>query len=123
MQIEMKIAIASTGNKKESTISMLFARCEYFAVFDTITTKLEFIENISRKKKEHVGIEVANSLVKLGVKKIISGEFGTSIRSVTDPNKIQLIYCTAWLCGDMIKTCSHPHHHGHGDHRGDCSHN
>lgn len=87
----MKIAIASTGNKKESTISMLFARCEYFAVFDTLTTKLEFIENISRKKKEHVGIEVSNSLVKLGVKKIISGEFGTSIRNVTDPNKIQLI--------------------------------
>src|SRR4030066_2501968 len=87
----MKIAIASTGSTAASIISMFFARCEYVAIYDTSTASLEFIENVFRKNKEHVGIEVANFIVKLGVKKIISGEFGTSIRTVTDPNKIQLI--------------------------------
>ena len=87
----MKIAIASTGNTASSVISMFFARCEYFAIFDTSTASLKFIENNFRKNKEHVGIEVANFLAKLEVKRIISGEFGTSIRSVTDPNKIQLV--------------------------------
>jgi len=87
----MKIAIASTGDTTGSAISMLFARCEYFALFDTSTGDLDIIENKYRKNKEHVGIEVANFLVRQGVKKIISGEFGTSIRTVTDPNNVQLI--------------------------------
>jgi predicted Fe-Mo cluster-binding NifX family protein len=87
----MKIAIASAGNTTGSAISMFFARCEYFAIYDTATEKLDFVENIYRKNKEHVGIEVANHLVRQDVKKIISGEFGTSVRSVTDPNNIQLI--------------------------------
>jgi predicted Fe-Mo cluster-binding NifX family protein len=87
----MKIAIASTGNTADSVISMFFARCEYFAIFDTTNGSLKFIANNFRKKKEHVGIEVANFMVDMGIKRIISGEFGTSIRSVTDPNKIQLV--------------------------------
>ena len=87
----MKAAIASTGNTAGSVISMVFARCEYFAIYDTDAGTLEFAENRYRRNKEHVGIEVARFLVRQRVKKIISGEFGTSVRSITDPNHIQLI--------------------------------
>lgn len=47
----MKIAIASSGNSSESVISMFFARCEYFAIYDTNTTILKFVENKYRKKR------------------------------------------------------------------------
>jgi predicted Fe-Mo cluster-binding NifX family protein len=87
----MKIAITADGNVPEACISKRFARCSYFALFDTETQQLRFIENRFKVLEEHAGEEVASFLATEGVQRIISCEFGSKARKVTDGHTIQLV--------------------------------
>jgi predicted Fe-Mo cluster-binding NifX family protein len=87
----MKIAIASNGNNVKATISEKFARCPYFAIYDTQTFALSFVENTFRAIGENAGLEVVQYLHAQAVKRIISCEFGPKARRITDELKIQLV--------------------------------
>jgi predicted Fe-Mo cluster-binding NifX family protein len=90
----MIIAIASAGNTLESKIDKHFARCAYFAMYDTITYDLYFEKNICQTLDSNVGLAVAECLNEKKVKKIISGEFGIKVKAVLDQHAIQMIVMT-----------------------------
>lgn len=90
----MIIAIASAGNNSDSKIDTHFARCEYFAYYNTVSGDLDFEKNICRTLESNVGLAVAESLNDKKIKKIISGEFGIKVKAVFDKYGIQMIVIT-----------------------------
>lgn len=87
----MKIAITSSGNTLESKIDSRFGRCSYFVIFDTISFSTEFMPNPNKEYIEGAGLASVRMLASKGVDKVISGEFGSKVKSIFDQHKIQLI--------------------------------
>lgn len=87
----MKVAITSTGNSPESKIDSHFGRCSFFVVYDTETRAMEFTPNSNKENIEGAGQAALQFITSRGVKKIVSGEFGTKVKSVFDSLKIQLV--------------------------------
>lgn len=90
----MKIAIASTGNSTLATIDIHFARCVCFVIYDTETKHYQFTENPSRTLSENAGLAVVEMISDLGVKRVISGEFGLKVKARLDELKIQMVIIT-----------------------------
>ena len=97
----MKIAITSTGNKFDAKIASHFARCAYFALYDTDTHDIDFIKNNCKTMKSNVGLAVVENINDMGVKRIISGEFGLKVKTELDKLSIQMVVIT-----DHTKTIS-----------------
>lgn len=72
----MKIAITSTNNELSSKTDMRFGRCSYFAIVNTDTNAIEFLENPSKNSDEGAGPAAVQFIANLGVQKVISGKFG-----------------------------------------------
>ena len=87
----MKIAITSAENNMESTVSKFFARAGFFAIYDSDDKSANFIENPFCRNPEHVGEKVVKFLGDLGIKRIISLNFGSKAKKIADEYKIQLI--------------------------------
>lgn len=93
----MKVAITSQGMDAESLLDSRFGRCTAFAIYDTETQKLDFINNPNKDADEGAGPASVSLVANQGVKRIISGEFGFKIKGLlkdlkiqTDPRKEQL---------------------------------
>ena len=87
----MKIAITSTGNSPGSKLDSRFGRCAYFAIYDTENESTEFIPNPNRDNIEGAGPASAQIIASKNVVKIISGEFGSKVKTIFDKLQIQLI--------------------------------
>ncbi|HBG86840.1 MAG TPA: dinitrogenase iron-molybdenum cofactor biosynthesis protein [Marinilabiliaceae bacterium] len=87
----MKVAITSTGNSHESTLDSRFGRCSFFVVYDTESQSTEFIPNPNKDNVEGAGPASVQLVASRGVNKVISGEFGTKVKSIFDSLQIQLV--------------------------------
>ncbi len=87
----MKVAITSAGNSPESQLDSRFGRCSYFVIFDTESKSTEFIPNPNKENLDGAGPASAHLVASRGVKKVISGEFGSKVKSLFDSLQIQLI--------------------------------
>ena len=87
----MKVAITSTDNSLESILDSHFGRCSYFVIYDTESHSVEFIPNPNKEKIEGAGSASVQLLSQRGVVKVVSGEFGTKVKSIFDSLKIQLV--------------------------------
>ena len=87
----MKIAITSTGNALTSKLDSRFGRCSYFVIYDTDTKSVEFLPNPNKDHVEGAGPASVQLVASRGVKKVVSGEFGSKVKSVFDQLQIQLI--------------------------------
>jgi len=87
----MKVAITSTGNSLESTLDNRFGRCLFFVVYDTDTGSTEFIPNPNRDHVEGAGPASVQLVASRGVQQVVSGEFGSKVKSIFDKLRIQLI--------------------------------
>ncbi len=87
----MKIAITSTGNFPSANIDLRFGRCSYFVIFDTENHSTEYIPNSNKENIEGAGQNSIKFLANKNVKKVISGEYGIKVKSISDSLKIQLI--------------------------------
>ena len=90
----MKIAITATGNTLTSKLDTRFGRCSYFAIYDLETNDTEFIQNPNKEAAEGAGPAAVQMIVSRGVKQIISGEFGSKVRSILDNLNIQMVMFT-----------------------------
>jgi predicted Fe-Mo cluster-binding NifX family protein len=90
----MKIAIASTGKTASAKVDKHFARCMYFALYDTTTGDVDYMKNICRTMESNAGISVVECIRRLGVEKVISGEFGLKAKAELDKYSIQMIVIT-----------------------------
>ena len=87
----MKVAITSTGNSLESKLDSHFGRCSYFVVYDTESHAIELIPNPYKENIEGAGLASAQLIASRGAVKVVSGEFGTKVKSLFDSLKIKLI--------------------------------
>ena len=87
----MKIAITSTGNSPESKLDSRFGRCSFFVIYDTVSHSTEFIPNPYNENIEEAGLASVRLISSRGVEKVVSGEFGTKVKSLFDSLKIKLI--------------------------------
>jgi predicted Fe-Mo cluster-binding NifX family protein len=90
----MKIVITSRGNNIQAKIDSQFARCAYFALYDTDTREISFIKNLCRTLENNVGLAVVENIHDMGVKRIISGEFGLKAKNELDKHAIQMVVIT-----------------------------
>lgn len=75
----MKVVITSLENEKTSKMDPRFGRCAYFAIYDTVSKSLEFIENPSKDVTEGAGPATVQLVAEQQVKKIITGHFGDKV--------------------------------------------
>jgi predicted Fe-Mo cluster-binding NifX family protein len=87
----MKIAITSTGNFPGAQLDLRFGRCSYLVIFDTVSQSTEYIPNCFKDNIEGVGQASMRFLAAKDVEKVVSGEFGIKVKSISDSLKIQLI--------------------------------
>ena len=87
----MKVAITSTGNNLGMKMDRRFGRCLFFVIYDTETGGYEIVPNPNVNRTEGAGPAAVQLVAEKGVKKVVSGEFGTKIKSLFDQLQIQLI--------------------------------
>ncbi|MBD3361620.1 hypothetical protein GF358_02385 [Candidatus Woesearchaeota archaeon] len=84
----MKIAISSSGKEKNSEISPVSGRAEYYLIFEN-GKLIETISNPFRMGGGGAGIGVAQMLANKGVEMVISGKFGPNMTAFLDEKKIK----------------------------------
>jgi predicted Fe-Mo cluster-binding NifX family protein len=72
----MKIGISSTGEDLNADVDPRFGRCKYFLFVDTDTMDFETVSNESAMASGGAGIQAAQTVAKVGVKTIITGNMG-----------------------------------------------
>ena len=87
----MKVAITSAGNTKSAHIDQRFGRCAYFALYDTTTQKLEFVENSAKDAPEGAGPAAVAIVANRGARKVVSVEFGMKIKTMLTDLGIQMV--------------------------------
>jgi predicted Fe-Mo cluster-binding NifX family protein len=86
----MKVAITSTGNSIESMLDERFGRCSYFVIYNTESKSTEIVPNPNKDAENGAGPASLQLVASHNAEKIVSGEFGTKIKSLADSLKIQL---------------------------------
>ena len=87
----MKVAITSSGNTAAASLDQRFGRCAYFAIYDTDTQELAFVENSAKNADSGAGPAAVAIVAAQGVQKIVSGEFGFKIKGMLDDLNIQMV--------------------------------
>ena len=87
----MIVAITSTGNTLESNLDSHFGRCSFFVIYDSVNHAVEFIANPNKEKIEGAGSSSVQLIAAKGAEKVVSGEFGSKVKSIFDSLKIQLV--------------------------------
>ena len=72
----MKIGISSTGEDLNAQVDRRFGRCSYFLIVDTDTMHFESISNASAMASGGAGIQAAQSVAKVGVEVVVTGNMG-----------------------------------------------
>lgn len=85
----MKVAITSNDNHVESIIDPRFGRCTFFAIYDTESHAVEFLNNPAKESSEGAGPAAVQFIAKQKVNKVISGDFGMRIKSLFDSLHIE----------------------------------
>ncbi|MCF8368631.1 MAG: hypothetical protein K9G76_06280 [Bacteroidales bacterium] len=87
----MKTIITSQGNSIKSRFDLRFGRAMFFCLYDEVSKEIIFIENAPINELANAGIKASEKMIDLGVKKIISGDFGQKVRELLETNNIQMI--------------------------------
>jgi len=87
----MKVAISSKNNNINSEMDSRFGRCHFFAIYDSLDKSTSFIENTAASLTEGAGPAALRLLIAQGVKKIVSGDFGVKIKTLSSDLNVQLI--------------------------------
>ena len=87
----MKIVITSEGSDKNSTFDLRFGRAAFFCVYDDTSGDLDFIKNEYADAQGGAGTRASEKMIELGVKKVISGDFGPKAKDILERFKVQMV--------------------------------
>lgn len=87
----MIYAISSTENHPGGLCGNHFARSPHFAIYDTKSGNVSFLENNLRNMPEKAGPAVVKLLLYHGVGVVVSLEFGEKIRNLLEINKVGMV--------------------------------
>lgn len=83
--------ITSEGNSLFSKFDLRFGRASWFCIYDNENKMTKFIENENVNIKGGAGTKTAEKVAELGIKQVISGDFGPKAKSLLERFKIQMI--------------------------------
>ncbi|MBW2983995.1 hypothetical protein KY361_02680 [Candidatus Woesearchaeota archaeon] len=84
----MKVAVASTGKKPDSQVSLIGARAPYFLIFED-KKLVKVISNPFRIGGGGAGFAVSQMLENEEVKIVVSGSFGVNMKNSLKERKIK----------------------------------
>ena len=87
----MKIVISSEGQDINSVFDLRFGRAAFFCVYDEESGDVEFIKNDYADAQGGAGTKTSEKMVELGVKKVISGDFGPKAKDILERFNIQMV--------------------------------
>lgn len=87
----MKIVITASVDAITGSFDKRFGRAAWFCVFDDVLETYYFIENEHVAARTGAGTKAAEKMVALGVKKIISGDFGTKGMKILESFDVQMV--------------------------------
>ena len=118
----MKIAIPANEQNKEGGVCMSFGRAPWYAIYDTLSEDLHFMENSAAQSPGGAGIKAAQLLVDEGVKAILTPRCGENAAEVLEPAGIELFKTKGDDLFENIRAFQetqldlleeiHPGHHG-----------
>ena len=85
----MIIAISSTNSKATAKVDPRFGRCESFAIIDTQTNAIRFLDNAAKTASGGAGIAAAQQLLDAGADAVCTGNLGPNAFRVLDEANIQ----------------------------------
>ena len=68
-----------------------FGRCKFFAIYDSENKSPQFVENTASSLTEGAGPAALQLLTARGVSKLVSGNFGVKIKTLSSDLNVQLI--------------------------------
>ncbi|QSX09361.1 NifB/NifX family molybdenum-iron cluster-binding protein [Alkalibacter rhizosphaerae] len=86
----MKIAIPANEQRSEAGICPSFGRAPWYAIFDTLSEELHFMENTAANSPGGAGIKAAQLLVDKGVKAVLAPRCGENAAQVLEPAGIEI---------------------------------
>ena len=99
----MKIAVASTGQAKDSTISQQAGRSLFFLFFDDRGKLFETVENPAKDKSRNAGPSAASFLADKGVTIVIAEDFGSKMKQALEEHHIKYIEKTG-VANNVVQT-------------------
>lgn len=87
----MNIVITATGNDVNTVLDKRFGRAAWFCLYNLETKETNFIQNEYVNATGGAGTKVAELMVKLEVKKVISGDFGPKAKTMLEKFSIQMV--------------------------------
>lgn len=70
---------------------MQFGRCPWFALYDSSSRQVTYLQNTGQNTSAEVGISVAYILIAAGVSRIIAGRFGLKAADYLRGKNVQMI--------------------------------
>lgn len=78
----MKLAIPTVGRTTEAKVEARVGRSPIFAIFDSATEEIDYIDNQSANNVGGAGVATAQFLVRAGVQEVAGTNFGPKLLSV-----------------------------------------
>ena len=98
----MKIAVTSKGKDPDAETDPRFGRCRYFIVKDTETGDLQAVENGSHMAMGGAGPQASQTISKLGVETLITGNVGPNAFEALKASGIKVFIGAAGTVGEAI---------------------
>lgn len=87
----MKVVITSQKKEMSSQIDARFGRAAYFALYDTETGNVDWLQNDVAGQQHGAGTGAVNRIANLGVEKIFAVVFGAKVKPILDELGIQMV--------------------------------
>lgn len=84
----MKIAISTDSKEESATVAEVFGRCKFFALYDTSSKDLSFIDNPGFSQQRGAGIAAAQTLIENKVVKVYCGNIGPNAENAVSGGNI-----------------------------------
>lgn len=87
----MKVIITSQKKEMSSQIDSRFGRAAHFALYDTETGAVEWLQNDVAAQQHGAGTGAVNRIANLGVDKVFAVVFGAKVKPLLDELGIQMV--------------------------------
>lgn len=87
----MKTVITAAENVATADFDKRFGRGAWFCVLDETTGEYDFVENKDKDANNAAGTKAGETMVSLGVTKVLSGHFGPKAKDILDEFNIQMV--------------------------------
>ena len=84
----MKIAISTDSAKNDASVAEVFGRCKFFALYDTSSKKLTFLDNPGASQERGSGVSAAQTLIDNKVVKVYCTNVGPNAENVLNEGNI-----------------------------------